>query len=173
MAAVARPVLCQQRDNGMTHKPNSISTPVAGQPSCPRPVRVKLMRTGAYLEKAYPPDGDGKNWWQRLNKALGTVSSDFVNASLLQIQAAARSPFGTISETAMNAALAMIEAAAPKDEIQGAVAVQMSCTHAAAMAIWQARQWLRNGAANCVIRVGCRSFNEDVCDASGGASTPA
>jgi hypothetical protein len=29
----------------------------------------------------------------------------------------------------------MIEAAAPKDEIQGAVAVQMSCTHAAAMAI--------------------------------------
>jgi len=69
----------------MTHKPNSISTQVAGQPSCPRPVRVKLMRTGAYLEKAYPPDGDGKNWWQRLNKALGTVSSDFVNASLLQI----------------------------------------------------------------------------------------
>jgi hypothetical protein len=57
------------------------------------------MRTGAYLEKAYPPDGDGKNWWQRLNKALGTVSSDFVNASLLQIQAAARSPLGIISET--------------------------------------------------------------------------
>ena len=135
MAAVARAVVCQQRDNGMTHKPNSISTPVAGQPSCPRPVRVKLMRTGAYLEKAYPPDGDGKNWWQRLNKAFGTVSSDFVNASLLQIQAAARSPFGTISETAMNAALAMIEAAAPRDEIEGALAVQIACTHSASMAV--------------------------------------
>ncbi len=73
--------------------------------------------------------------WRRLNKALGTVSSDFVRASLLQIQAAARSPFGTISETAMNAALAMIEAVAPKDEIEGALAVQMSCTHAASMAI--------------------------------------
>ena len=93
------------------------------------------MRTGAYLEKAYPPDGEDEKWWQRLNKAFGTVSSDFVNASLLQIQAAARSPYGTISETAINAALAMIEAAAPKDEIEGAVAVQMSCTHAAAMAI--------------------------------------
>ena len=93
------------------------------------------MRTGAYLEKAYPPDGEDEKWWQRLNKAFGTVSSDFVNASLLQIQAAARSPFGTISETAMNAALAMIEAAAPKDEIEGAIAVQMACTHTASMAV--------------------------------------
>ena len=29
----------------------------------------------------------------------------------------------------------MIEAAAPKDEIEGGLAVQMACTHAAAMAI--------------------------------------
>jgi hypothetical protein len=94
-----------------------------------------LSRPDAYAAQTHPPDGDTKIWWRRLNKAFGTVSSDFVNASLLQIQAAARSPFGTISETAMNAALAMIEAAAPKDEIEGAVAVQMSCTHAAAMAI--------------------------------------
>jgi NAD(P)-dependent dehydrogenase (short-subunit alcohol dehydrogenase family) len=35
----------------------------------------------------------------------------------------------------MNAALAMVEAAAPKDEIEGALAVQMACTHAAAMAV--------------------------------------
>jgi len=40
-----------------------------------------------------------------------------------------------ISETAVNAALAMIEAAAPKDEIEGALAVQMACTHTAAMAV--------------------------------------
>jgi len=35
----------------------------------------------------------------------------------------------------MNAALAMIEAAAPKDEVEGALAVRMACTHTAAMAV--------------------------------------
>jgi hypothetical protein len=35
----------------------------------------------------------------------------------------------------MNAALAMIEAAAPRDEIEAALAVQMACTHTAAMAV--------------------------------------
>jgi hypothetical protein len=63
------------------------------------------------------------------------MSSDFVNASLLQLQAAARSPFGTISETAMNAALAMITAAAPQDEIEAALAIQMACAHMATMSI--------------------------------------
>jgi hypothetical protein len=58
-----------------------------------------------------------------------------VNASLFQIQAAARSPLGGISELSMNAALAMIEAAAPKDEIEAALAVQMAACHVAAMAV--------------------------------------
>jgi hypothetical protein len=44
-------------------------------------------------------------------------------------------PYSGISEIALNAALAMIEAAAPKDEIEGALAIQMACTHTAAMAI--------------------------------------
>ncbi len=35
----------------------------------------------------------------------------------------------------MNAALAMIEAVAPKDEIEAALAIQMACTHTAAMAV--------------------------------------
>ena len=135
MAAVARAVVCQQRDNRMTTKPNNISTPAADQPGRPPPVRVKLWRADALVAQTHPPDGETKNWWRRLNNALGTTSSDFVNASLLQIQAAARSPFGTISETHINAALAMIEAAAPKGEIEGALAVQMACTHMATMAI--------------------------------------
>jgi hypothetical protein len=63
------------------------------------------------------------------------MSGDFVNASLFQIQSAARSPWGGVSELSINAALAMIEAAAPKDEIEGALAVQMACTHTAAMAL--------------------------------------
>jgi hypothetical protein len=35
----------------------------------------------------------------------------------------------------VNSALALIEGAAPKDEIEGALAVQMACTHIAAMAL--------------------------------------
>ena len=135
MAAVARAVVCPQRDNGMTHKSNGFAIPVAGQRGRLPPVRVRLGRPDAYVPQTHPPDGDSENWWQRLKNALGTTSSDFVSASLLQVQAAARSPFGTTSETAMNAALAMISAAAPKNEIEGAFAVQMACTHTAAMAV--------------------------------------
>jgi hypothetical protein len=107
----------------MTHKPSNIPPRAVGQPGRLPPVRVKLWRADAYVAQTHPPDGESTDWWQRLNKALGTTSSDFVNASLLQLQAAARSPFGTISETHINAALAMIEAAAPKDEIEAALAV--------------------------------------------------
>jgi hypothetical protein len=99
------------------------------------PVRVRLLKPDAYQDQTCPPDGEIKAWEARLNKALGTVSPDFVKTSLLQVQRAARSPYGTISETAINAALAMIEAAAPRDELEGALAVQMACTHAAAMTV--------------------------------------
>jgi hypothetical protein len=119
----------------MTNKLRSPPATLANQPNRKRPVRVKLRSADSYVAQAYPPDGQSERWWTQLNTALGTVSSDFVNTSLFQLQTAARSPFGNISETAMNAALAMIAAIAPKDEIEGAFAVQMSCTHAAAMAV--------------------------------------
>jgi len=142
MAAVSRAVVCQERDNRMTDKTNNSLTPVATQPGRlpvnqpgPSPVRVKLRRVNANLATPYPPDGESKVWWKRLKKALGTKSSDFVNASLLELQAAAHLPFGGISEVAMNAALALIEAAAPRNEIEGALAVQMACTHTAALAV--------------------------------------
>ncbi len=96
---------------------------------------MKLQRVNANLAKAHPPDGETEAWWNRLKKALGTTSSDFVEASLYQLQAAAQLPCSGISEIAVNAALAMIEAAAPKDEIEGALVVQMACTHTAIMAV--------------------------------------
>jgi hypothetical protein len=118
----------------MKNKPDG--SPVRmGEQHRPAPVRVRVFRTDGKVAAVHPPDGEEKNWWLRLNKALGTTSSDFVNASLFQIQSACRSPWGRISELAMNAALAMVEAAAPKDEIEGALAVQMACTHTAAMAV--------------------------------------
>jgi hypothetical protein len=70
-----------------------------------------------------------------LKKALGTASSDFVNAAMFQLQHAARLHCGGISDIAMNAALAMIEAAAPDNEIEAALAIQMACTHAATMSV--------------------------------------
>lgn len=100
-----------------------------------RRTRVKLRRINCDYAKPYPPDGDEKRWWDRLKAALGTTSSDFVNATLVQIQNASRMPSGGISETSVNAVLAFIEAAEPRNEIEAALATQMACTHAVAMAV--------------------------------------
>ena len=102
-------------------------------PSRQRPVRLKLHRIHANHAKAYPPDGNSKLWWSRLQRALGTSSSDFVNAALAQLMAAARLPGGGICPVAMNAALAMIEGQRPKDEVEAAIVMQMACAHGAAM----------------------------------------
>jgi hypothetical protein len=76
-----------------------------------------------------------RDWWQQLNNALGTASSAFVNASLVQLIAAAKLPGGGLSETAVNASLAFIENAKPKDEVESALLIQMACTHTAAMSV--------------------------------------
>ena len=134
MAKASSSVVCKNGDRGMTSKLNNSPTAAVGQRQLP-PVRVKVFGADGKIAPVHPPDGEGSKWWRRLNTALGTTSSDFVNASLFQIQSACRSPWGGISEVAVNAALALIEAAAPKDEIEGALAVQMACTHTAAMAV--------------------------------------
>jgi hypothetical protein len=134
MAPVSGPCIYWKWNNRMMNKPDNRPAPVSGQRR-PPPVRVKIWDAKGLLANIQPPDGEHAAWWQRLQKALGTASSDFVNVSLVQIQLAARSPLGKVSEQAMNAALSMIEAAAPKDEIEAALAIQMSCTHAAAMSL--------------------------------------
>jgi hypothetical protein len=60
-------------------------------------------------------DGETKIWRTRLNQALGTRASDFVNASLFQLHAAARLASGGLSEMALNATLAMMEGATPRE----------------------------------------------------------
>jgi hypothetical protein len=97
--------------------------------------RVKLRRVNCNYSTPYPPDGLEKVWWARLKAAMGTTSSDFVNATLAQIQNASRLPGGGISETSVNAVLAFIEGAEPKNEIEAALAIQMACTHAVTMAV--------------------------------------
>jgi hypothetical protein len=100
------------------------------------PVRVKLKRIDCHRATPYPPDGMSPEWWQRLKDALGTCSSDFVQASLHQLTRAARLPGSGTSEVAVNAALAFIEGARPRDEIEAALVIQMACTHSAVMSIF-------------------------------------
>jgi hypothetical protein len=133
MASVTGEGVCNDEEGLMTKK-TSASLMTGAVPRNP-PVRVKLRHLRAGTFQAYPPDGEKKLWWDRLKKALGTASSDFVNAAMFQLQQAAQLHCGGISDIAVNAALAMIEAAAPEDEMEAALAIQMACTHTAALSV--------------------------------------
>src|SRR5436190_23975181 len=67
-----------------------LSTAAAPVPSgkVPAPVRVRLKRVNCDQAIPYPPDGQTREWWQRLMNALVTPSSAFVVASLNQLIAA-------------------------------------------------------------------------------------
>jgi hypothetical protein len=97
--------------------------------------RVKLQRVNSNYSIPCSPDGQETVWWERLKMALGTTSNDFVDATLAQIQNAARLPSGAISETGVNAVLAFIEGAEVRNEVEAALAIQMGCTHAVTMTL--------------------------------------
>ena len=134
MASFACPGLCEKRDRPMSKKLRQTATSVTAGHG-PAPVRVRLKRINCNHAQAYPPDGQDREWWQRLKDAFGTASSAFVDASLHQLIAAARLPGGGISEIAVNASLAFIEGANPVDEIECALVIQMACTNTAALAV--------------------------------------
>jgi hypothetical protein len=110
-------------------------------PARKAPVRVKLERINCDVAKSLPPDGDQQVWLDRLMTACGSSSPDFVQATLFQLQAAARLPNSGLSETALNAALAMIESEQPRGEAECAVVVQMACLHSATMAVLARPSW--------------------------------
>ena len=134
MATFARPRFCAKGHSLMSKKPRQVTTSVTTG-NGPAPVRVKLRRISCDHARAYPPDGQARDWWQRLKNAFGTASSAFVEASLHQLIGAARLPGSGISEIAVNASLAFIEGAKPQDEIECALVIQMACTHTATMAV--------------------------------------
>ena len=134
MAAIARPGVCENRNRPMSKK-LSAAAPSVASGKVPAPVRVRLKRVNCDQAIPYPPDGQAREWWQRLKNAFGTPSSAFVAASLQQLIAAARLPNSGICEIAVNASLAFIEGAKPRDEIECALVIQMACTHSAAMAV--------------------------------------
>ena len=132
MATLARLVFCAKGHRLMSRNP---ATTAATAGNVPSQVRVRLKRINCQEAEPYPPDGQAREWWQRLKNAFGTASSPFVDASLQQLIAAARLPNGGISEIAVNATLAFVEGAKPQSEVESALVMQMGCTHAAAMAV--------------------------------------
>jgi hypothetical protein len=64
--------MCNRKSFGCVSKPSA------------RRTRVKLRRVNCDFSKAYPPNGDEKRWWDRLKAAMGTTSSEFVNATLVR-----------------------------------------------------------------------------------------
>src|SRR4029077_12166133 len=89
VAAIARPGVCENRDLPMSKKLSAAATSVASG-KVPAPIRVKLKRVDCNQAIPYPPDGQAREWWQRLRNAFGTTSSAFVQASLHQLIMAAR-----------------------------------------------------------------------------------
>jgi hypothetical protein len=135
----------------MSKKLRQATTPVTAG-NAPAPVRVRLKRINCNQALAYPPDGQAREWWQRLKRAFGTASSAFVDASLVQLIAAARLPGSGISEIAVNASLAFIEGAEPQDEVESALVIQMACTHSAAMAVLGTLGGAHGGERNIVAK---------------------
>jgi hypothetical protein len=128
-------------DRGHLRKAGTVMSVTEQQPSHvparvrKAPVRVKLERITCDVAKSHPPDGDQQIWFDRLMAACGSASPDFVNATLFQLQAAARLPNSGLSEIAVNAALALIEHERPQGETECAIVVQMACVHSATMAV--------------------------------------
>ena len=132
MAAIACAVVCEAYEDKMSRKvnPACIAAPLQRQP----PVRVRSRRITADSAKLYPPDGEERIWWGRLKQALGTSSSDFVTASLHQLQAAAQFPGSGISETTLRSLLSRV--LRPGMRSRQRLLFQMACTHGAAMSVF-------------------------------------
>jgi hypothetical protein len=99
----------------------------------PATIRIKGIQ-GNVVSFGSPGPNDPA-WREQLKTAFGTVSDAFVDMALHHLERAARMPGGGPSDMAINGAIAMIAARAPSDEIEAALALQMACTHMAAMAV--------------------------------------
>lgn len=72
----------------------------------------------------------------RLKELFGTLSPDFVDASMRQLLKLAVLPgHGVATSTSLSAALALIASLAPRDEAQAALAVHIACLHMASLGV--------------------------------------
>jgi hypothetical protein len=118
-----------------------MSRPSTNLPALPRPtrrsrpVKIKLKGIQGNVVSFGSPDTNEERWRRQLKAAFGTASDAFVEASLYQLQAAARLPGEGASEVAMNAAIAMIAADKLGNETEAALSVQGAALHMVAMAV--------------------------------------
>jgi hypothetical protein len=135
-------IICRNRGGFTLFKATagkSIATTITG--SLPRPSWYLSNLNGRVFSNAMADLIFRDNYVD----ALATYVSDQMRAGIdiltdgdarFDMDLGGRSWFSYLFERmTMNAALAMIEAASPKNEIEAALAVQMACTHTAAMAV--------------------------------------
>ena len=75
MAAIACSDVCENRERPMSQK-LSPAAPSIASGKVPAPVKVKLKRVNCDQAIPYPPDGQTREWWHRLQSAFGTASSE-------------------------------------------------------------------------------------------------
>jgi hypothetical protein len=99
------------------------------------PARIRIEGIEGNVVSFGSPGPIEPTWRKQLKTSFGTVSDAFVDMALHHLERAARMPGDGASDMAINGAIAMIAARAPSDEIEAALALQMACTHMAAMAV--------------------------------------
>ena len=65
MATLPGPGLCENERQLMSQKSGGAITAVE-TPKAPPPVKVRLKRVSGHEAIPYPPDGQAREWWQRL-----------------------------------------------------------------------------------------------------------
>src|SRR5258708_34487484 len=79
-----------------------------------------------------PPHSDAAGWTGHLMDAFGTRSTDFATGQLLMLMEALRQK-GEISESEINSAIAMAHGMEPANEMEAALAVQITASHVISM----------------------------------------
>lgn len=124
MTAVNRTLVTTERDGSLSGAPTA-------------PVRAQVTRAEGPASESFEPwDEDHKQWRDRLRVVFGTLSPEFVDASMRQLVSLAMLPRHRVAtSTSLSAALALITSLAPRDEAQASLAIHIACLHAASLEV--------------------------------------
>ena len=99
------------------------------------PIRAKITSKHYGQRSFSSPIANDPAFRARLARAIGTVSPDFLEASLHQLTKAVSycdAPAGG-AEMELNAALALVQSIEPRNELEAALALQAASSHALSM----------------------------------------
>ncbi|WP_416909163.1 MAG: hypothetical protein ACMVO5_06090 [Polymorphobacter sp.] len=91
-------------------------------------VRLQAKQEGKALsiEAAH---NDEQGSWVMVMQAMGSASSEFSEAMLMQLSRLARHKDQSLDETRLNAMLAVLDAAQPESEVEAMLLIQMAAAH--------------------------------------------